>query len=129
MGQLACSKNQHHNQTFVMAPGFCACRSSCVNTLVDPAKELDELAGAQGPAKRSNAGSDKASTKATISPEVSTPPLVPSTSKDLFTKFMKVFMETTQAWDQLELWERPVKARTLETYSGISHMDCYHFYQ
>ena len=74
-----------------MAPRSRACRTPCVNTLVDPAEELDELAGAQGPARRSNAGSDEAS----IPPEASTPPLVPPTSEDLFTKFMKMFMETT----------------------------------
>ena len=80
-----------------MAPGSHACRSPCVNTPVDPAGELDELAGAQGPARRSNAGSDEAPTEAPTPPEESTLPLVPSTSKNLFTKFMKVFMETTQA--------------------------------
>ena len=40
---------------------------------------------------------------------------------------MKVFMETTQAREQLEPQERPFKARTPETYSGKSYMDCYHF--
>ena len=59
----------------------------------------------------------------------STPPLVPPTSEDLFTKFMKVFMETTKARDQLERRERPLKARTLETYSEKSYIDCYHFCQ
>ena len=111
-----------------MAPGSCACRSPRVNTLVDPAGELDELAGAQGPAKRSNAGNDEAPTEAPTPPEASTPPLVPPTSEDLFTKFMKVFMETTQA-QATEPRERPLKARTPETYSGKSHMDCYHFCQ
>ena len=106
-----------------MAPGFCACRSPCVNTPVDPAEELDKLAGAQSSAKRSNAGSDEAPTF----PEASTPPLALFTSKDLFTKFMKVFMETTQAWNQLEPRERSLKARTPETYSRKSHMDSYHF--
>ena len=38
-------------------------------------------------------------------------------------------METTQAREQLEPRERPLKARTPETYSGKSHMDCYHFCQ
>ena len=74
-----------------MALGSCAtCQSPCVTTTVDPAKELDELAGAQGPARGSNAGSDEAPTplKAIILP------LVPPT-EDVFTKFMKVFMETT----------------------------------
>ena len=55
-----------------MALGSRTCRSPCVNSSVDPAGELDELASAQGPAKRSPA-------------------------EDFFMKFMKVFMETTQA--------------------------------
>ena len=35
-------------------------------------------------------------------------------------------METTQAWDreQLELQERPLKAKTPKTYSGKSSIDC-----
>ena len=101
----------------------------CVNTLVDLAGELDKLACAQGSARRSNAGSDEAPTKAPTPPEVSTPLFVPPTSEDLFTKFMKVFMETTQASDQLEPRERPLKAKTPETYSGKSHIDYYHFCQ
>ena len=44
---------------------------------------------------------------------------------------MKVFMETTQAQAQAlaEPRERPLKARTPETYWGKSHMECYHFCQ
>ena len=104
-------------------------RSSCVNTLVNPTGELDELAGAQGPVKRSNIRSDEAPIEAPTPPEASIPPLVPPISEDLFTKFMKVFMETTQARDQLKPRERPLKARTPKTYSGKSHIDCYHFCQ
>ena len=102
-------------------------RSPRVNTLVDPAGELNELAGAQGPVRGSNAGSDEAPTP----PEASTPPLVTFTSEDLFTKFMKVFMKTTQTQVQAlaEPRERPLKAKTPETYWGKSHMECYHFYQ
>ena len=37
-------------------------------------------------------------------------------------------METTQA-QATEPRERPLKARTPETYSGKSHIDCYHFCQ
>ena len=110
-----------------MASGFrVTCRSPCVNTPVNPAGELDKLAGAQGPAKGSNACSNEA----LIPPETSTLSLVPPT-KDFFTKFMKVFMETTQAQAQAlaEPQERPLKARTPETYSGKSHIDCYHFCQ
>ena len=108
-----------------MAPGFCACWSSCVNTPVDPSEELDELASAQGPARGSNAGSNETPTPL----EASTPPFVPPTSKDLFTKFMKILIEMTEARDQLEPRECLLKARTSETYSGKSHMDCYHFCQ
>ena len=72
-------------------------RSPCVNTPVNPARELDEFASAQGPARGFNASSDEAS----ILLEASTPPLVLLTSKNLFTKFMKVFMETTQAQAQV----------------------------
>ena len=107
-----------------MAPGSRTTqRSLRVNPPVDPT-EQDELAGAQG--GRSDAGSDEAPTP----PEISTPPPAP-TSEDLFTKFMKVFMETTQAQAQAlaEPRERPLKARTPETYWGKSHMECYHFCQ
>ena len=109
-----------------MAPGSRARRSPCVNTPVNPVGELDELAG-QDPARGSNVGSNEAPTP----PKASTPPLVPPTSEDLFTKFMKVFMETTQAQAQVlaEPRERPLKARTPETYWGKSHMECYHFCQ
>ena len=129
MGQLAYLEKQHHNQTFAMALGFCTRRSLCVNTLVNLAGELDELAIAQGPARRSNTKSDKAFTEAPIPPEASTPPFVPPISEVLFTKFMKVFMETTQARNQSKPRQRPLKAKTLETYFGKSHMDCYHFCQ
>ena len=83
-----------------MAPRSCiTCRSSCVNILINPARELDELAG-QNPARKSNTGSDEASTKAPIPLEASIPPLIPPTSKDLFTKLMKEFIETTQTQAQ-----------------------------
>ena len=108
-----------------MAPGSCACRSPHVNTPVDPAGELDELAGAQGPARKSNAGSNETFTPS----EASSPPFVPFTSEDLFTNFIKVFIETTQAQDQLEPRKCPFKVRTPETYSGKSHVDYYHFCQ
>ena len=82
--------------------------------MVDLARELDELAGAQGPARGSNVGSNEASTP----PKASTPPLVAPTSKDLFTKFMKVFMEITQAQAQalVEPQKRLLKARTPKIY-------------
>ena len=113
-----------------MAPeSHTTCRSPCVNTPVNPAGELDELTGDQGPAKRFNAGSNETPTEAFTPLEASTLPLIPLTSEDLFTKFMKVFIEMTQARDQLEPRERPLKAKTPETYSGKSHIDYYHFCQ
>ena len=112
-----------------MAPGSCAHWSSHVNTPVDPAQELDELAGAQGLARGSNAGSNKASTEASTPPEAPTLPLVPPPTEDLFTRFIKVFMETTQVQALAEPRERLLKARTLEIYFRKSHMDCYQFCQ
>ena len=95
-------------------------------------REQNELAGPQGLAKRSDASSNKALTP----PEASTLPKAPISpfflsTKDLFTKFMKAFVESTQAWDQeqSEPRERPLKARSPQTYSGKSHKDCYHFCQ
>ena len=113
-----------------MAPGSCARWSPCVNLPADPTGEQNELAG-QGPIRGFNAGSNEAPTKAPISPEAHTLPLVPPSTEDLFTKFMKVFMETTQAQVQVlaEPRERPLKAWTPETYWGKSHMKCYHFCQ
>ena len=112
-----------------MAPGSCACRSPCVNTPIDPAGELDELAGAQGPARRSHVGSDEAPTEALTPPEAPIPPLVPPPAKNLFTKFMKMFMEMTQAQALAEPRKRPLQARTPKAYWGKSHMECYHFCQ
>ena len=114
-----------------MAPGSCICGSPCVNTPVNPAGELDKLTGAQGPAKRSNAGSDEALTEAPIPPKSPTLPFVPPTYEDFFTKSMKMFMETTQAQAQTlaEPQERLLKARTPEIYVGKSHKDYYHFCQ
>ena len=113
-----------------MAPGSCAQRSPRVNPPANPTGEQDELAG-QGPIRGFNAGSDEAFTEAPTPLEALTPPLVPPSTKDLFTKFMKVFMETTQAQAQVlaELQEQPLKAWTPETYWGKSHMECYHFCQ
>ena len=79
-----------------MAPGsHITRRSPHVNTLVDLARKPDEHAGIQGLAKKSNTKSNEAFTKASTPPEALIPPLVLLPAKDLFTKFMKVFMETT----------------------------------
>ena len=87
----------------------CAWWSFYVNILADFAEELDELAGAQDSAKRSNIKSNEAFTP----PKAPNLPFVPP-AKDLFTRFMKVFMEMTQA--QTEPQERFLKARTPEIY-------------
>ena len=99
-------------------------RIPCVNLPANIPGEQDELADAP---ERSNAGSDEASTFF----ETPTPPLVPSPSEDFFTKFMKVFMEKTQAQAQAlaEPKKRPFKTRTSKTYWGKSHMEYYHFCQ
>ena len=112
-----------------MAPRSRSCQSSRVNTPVDPTGELNKLAGAQAPARRSNAGSNKASTKAPIPPKAPTSPLVPSPTENLFIRFMKVFMETFQAQALTKPRERLLKVRTPETYSGKSYLDFYYFCQ
>ena len=112
-----------------MAPGSCAYRSSCVNIPANPAGKLDELAGAQGLARGSNAKSNKAPTKASTLPKAFTPPLISPPTEDLFNRFIKVFMETTQAQALAEPRERSLKARTPKTYFGKSYIDCYHFCQ
>ena len=112
-----------------MASESCAHQSFCVNTPVDSVGELDELAGTQDPARRSNNGSNKIPTKALIPLEAPIPPFVPPSTEDLFTRFMKVFKKTTQAQTLAELRKCPLKDGTMETYYGKSHMDCYHFCQ
>ena len=111
-----------------MAPRSRAWRSPCVNPPANLTGEQDELAG-QGPVWGFNAESDEASTEAPTPPEAPTLPLVPSSTKDLFTKFMKLFIEMTQVQVLAEPRERPLKIRSPETYFGKSHMDCYHFCQ
>ena len=108
--------------SFAMAPKSRTTRwSSCVNFSVNSI-EQDELAGSR---------SDASSNEAPTPPKAPTPPLVSLPSEDLFTKFMTVFMETTQSQAQAlaELWERLLKARTPEIYWDKSHMECYHFCQ
>ena len=109
-----------------MALGSHARQNLCNNPPADPIGEQDKLASLQGPIERSDVGSNKALT----SSETSTPPFVLPT-KNLFTKFMKAFVESIQAQDrkQAEPQKWPLKARSLETYSKKFHMDCYHFCQ
>ena len=85
--------------TFAMAPGSRTTRQSpCINPPADIPEEQDKLASAT---ERTDAGSDETS----IPLEAPTPPFVLPSAKDLFTKFMKVFMETTQAQALAELRE------------------------
>ena len=65
------------------------------NLLANFTKEQNELTGFQSLAKRS----DTSSIKALIFFEVPTLSLIFSI-KDLFIKFMKVFIESIQAWNQ-----------------------------
>ena len=65
------------------------------NLLADPIGEQDELASPQSLAKRSDASSNKVF----IPLEAPILPLVPPT-KDLFMKFIKEFVESTQTRDQ-----------------------------
>ena len=113
-----------------MALGSCTWQSPYINLPADPTEKQDELAS-QNPVWRFNAESNKALTEAFTPPETLTLPLVLPSTEDLFTKFIKVFIETTQAQARA-LAERknwPLKARSSETYLMKSHMDCYHFCQ
>ena len=117
--------------SFVIALGsYTIWQSPCVNLPVN-STEQDELAGTQAPAKRFNASNNKAFTPPeTLIPfETPTLPLVPSPAKDLFTKFIKVFMEMTQTQALTKPKELLLKTRTLETYWYKFHMEYYHFYQ
>ena len=99
-----------------MALGSCARQSPCINTSADPTGAQNKLAG-HGPVQKFNAGSNKVSTNTLTPLEASTSPLVPFSTEDLFIKFMKVFMETTQAQPQAlaKPRERLLKARSPET--------------
>ena len=102
----------------------------CVNHPANPIKKQDELAG-QGPIKRFNVGSDETLTKASTPPETLTPPLVFLFTKDLFIKFIKIFMKMIQAQAQAlaKPWEQFFKARTPKMYWGKSYIKYYHFCQ
>ena len=105
-----------------MAPRSCAQWSPCINPPTNSTGEQDELAS-QDPIQEFNTGNNKAPTKAP------TPPLIPPSTKNLFTKFMKMFMEITQAQAQalIEPQKQLFKARTPKTYWDKSHIECYHF--
>ena len=79
-----------------MAPESRACWSPHINTPTDLAGELDELAKAQSPIRESNAGSNKVLIEASTPLKVSTPPLVLPSTENLFTRFLKVLIETIE---------------------------------
>ena len=109
-----------------MAPRFHTTQQSfCVNLPANLIGEQDKLTGVQGPAKRFNIGSNKAPTLF----EAPIPPLVLSPAKDIFTKFIKVFIETMQAQALAKLQKYSLKSRAPEAYWGKSSMECYHFCQ
>ena len=106
-----------------MALESCITRQSLyVNPSANISGKQNELAGTP---KKSDTGSNEAPT----SPKTPTSPLVFFLAKDLFMKFIKVFMETTQAKTLKEPQERPLKARILETYKSKFDIECYNFYQ
>ena len=109
-----------------MAPRSRSWQNLCNNLLANPTREQDVLANPQSLVKRSDAGSNEAF----IPLEALILSLVLLT-KDLFTKFMKAFVESTQAWDreQAKPWERSLKARFLKTDSEKSYIDYYYFCQ
>ena len=106
-----------------MALQSCVCWSPCINIPANPAGELNELAD-QGPVRESNVGSNKASTKVLTLLKAPIPPLVLPFIKDLFTKLMKVFIETTQVQTLTEPQERSLKTRTPKTYWAKSYVEC-----
>ena len=94
MSQTARLEKLHYNQTFAMALRSCTTRRSpFINILVDPTGELDELAGAQGPAIGFNARCNKALIEAFTPTEPPTLLFVSLIFENLFTKFIKIFME------------------------------------
>ena len=91
-----------------MALGSCTThRGPCVNFSINIPEEQEKLTGA-----RFDTGSNEAPTP----PKAPTPPIILPPVEDFFTKFMKVFMETTQAQAPAEPRKRPLKARTPEIY-------------
>ena len=80
---------------FTIILGSYACQSLCVNSPVDHT-EQNKLVG-QSLARGFNAGSNKTSIKASTLQETPILTLVPPFTKDYFTRFMKVFIETTRA--------------------------------
>ena len=75
-----------------MAPRSCAWRSPCVNLLANPTREQNKFVG-QSSVQKSNVRNNKAPIKAFTPLKALTLPFVPSSTKDLFTKFIKIFIK------------------------------------
>ena len=85
MRHPACLEEQHFNQIIAITPGSYTCQSPRVNPPPDTTEE-DELTSTQGPRRRSNTFLKAPTLSFVFSP-----------TDNLFTKFMKVFIETMQA--------------------------------
>ena len=98
--QPACSKDQDYNETFAIFLWFCAYRNPHVNPPANYTKQ-NELTSIQDLTRQSNIRSNKALSKAHTSPKAYTLFFIPPHTKNLFTKFMKMIIETMQAqvWD------------------------------
>ena len=86
---------------------------------------------AKAQSKIFNTGSNKAPTKVLTLPKAPTSPLIAPSTKDLFTKFIKVFMEMIKAQPQVltKPQEWLLKIWTPKMYWDKSHIECYHFCQ
>ena len=71
------------------------CERLCINFLADFTRKQDEFAG-QGQVRRSNVKSNKATSKALTLLRAPTLPLISLLTNDLFTQFIKIFLENTQ---------------------------------
>ena len=96
MGQLVyLEKSCFCSFFFIKAPESDVQWSSHVNLLTNSIKKQDKLADAQSLAERSNIRSNKASTKAFIPLKTFTLPFILFSTKNIFTKFIKAFVELT----------------------------------
>ena len=111
-----------------MVPESYVWQSPYVNPLANLIEEQDKLVS-QGLVRRFNNGSNEASTKTFTSLEALTLSLIPPSTEDFFTKFIKIFIKTIQAQAQAlaESQNQLFKAQTPETYWDKSHIECYHF--
>ena len=83
-----------------MVLGFCAQQSPCINLSVNFTRESNKLTG-QNSVKRFNIGSNKAFIKTFTLSEASILLFILPFTKNLFIKFMNIFMEITQVQTQV----------------------------